>query len=251
MELTIQVVTFIIFVITLTAWAVIGLVFWIPILTRATTVFSGMILYATLTHQNADALREYLRVASGFYADGFRLTKEALYPPKGSPSPNAIDIHAGRFIMELFWTSAFWLFILWIGEPDLIRPLTVRLWNIAEGFQQLVTSFQVLAVVIIIGLILLCMWGAYLWQRYNYLSHSDRRWIKAQAESDQTIKIHTILKKILLSLEELSTSYQYLNRSFQDFSKPVRGSWARHDQSSVASSAPSTPQQPTPEKRGD
>jgi len=89
MELTIQVVTFLIFVITLTAWAEIGLVFWIPILTRATTVFSGMILYATLTHQNADALREYLRVASGFYADGFRLTKESLYPPKGSPRVKA------------------------------------------------------------------------------------------------------------------------------------------------------------------
>jgi hypothetical protein len=206
MELTVTVMTFIIFLISLAAWALIGLVFWIPIMTRATTVFSGMILYATLTHQKADALGEYLRLASGFYANGFRITTEALYPPKGTPSASAIEFRVGHFITELLWTTAFWLTVLWIGQPNLIRPLTARISNIAEGFWQIVTSFPVLIVAIIIGVIFLSMWGAYLWNRFNVMSNSLSRSKRSSfTYADiQSPEIHHKLEKISRSLQDLS-----------------------------------------------
>jgi hypothetical protein len=246
MELTVTVMTFIIFVITLTAWALVGFIFWIPILTRATTVFSGMILYATLTHQNADILREHMRVASGFYADGFKITKEALYPTKGSPSPNAIEIHLGRFIIELLWTCAFWLTILWVSNPDLVRPLTVRIWSIAEGFQQLVTSFPFLFVLITIGVIFLYMWGYYLWRRFNDLSRSNRLYAKSAA----SIRAHVSPPADLGQSKEMLHKLDRIWLSLQGLSELLSGYRVMAAPSEATQRPPSTPLQPTAEKRG-
>lgn len=218
MELTVAVMTFIIFIVSMVAWALIGLVFWIPILTRATTVFSGMILYATLTGQKADALRDYLRLASGFYANGFRITTEALYPPKGSASPSEIEFHLGRFIVELLWTSAFWFVVFWISKPDLITPLTARIWSTAEWFQQLVTSFQVLTVAIVTGVVFLLIWGAYLWHRFDDLSRSNKLSFEFRDRSnklfaDKRANDDRQLERIWRSLQEVSVTLQDLSRS--------------------------------------
>ncbi len=175
MEFTIKVVTFLIFLVALVVWAIIGFIFWIPMLTRATTVFAGMILYATLTGQKADALREYLRLASGFYPDGFRITKDALYPTDTGATPSEIEFYPGRFILEFFWTIVFWVGVLWIGQPTLLTPLTGRSWRVVDSALSALTPFgaSILALCML-GLYVLVSYLIFLERRRGLADHMDR-----------------------------------------------------------------------------
>ncbi|HEV7473099.1 MAG TPA: hypothetical protein VGN90_03555 [Pyrinomonadaceae bacterium] len=233
MEFTVSVVMFIIFIITLAAWAIIGLVFWIPILTRATTVFSGMILYATLTHQKADAVGEYLRIASGFYANGFRTMKEAIYPPPGRLEPTKIDFKVGRFISELLWMAIFWLVVLWLGKPELIRPLTDWLWSGAQAFRELIVAFPMVGVAISIGVVALCFWGVYLSHKFHNLKVSDQL-PRERAILDDSTLMHSQLDRIWKSLRELST----LVKELQSATAPAKSARKQRDEPTPADDSP-------------
>lgn len=68
-------VRFLTLFIVLATWTVIGFFFWIPLLTRATAMFSFGILYTMLTpepQEYAERLRAPLDTAMVFYVEGFQ-----------------------------------------------------------------------------------------------------------------------------------------------------------------------------------
>lgn len=178
MEPLITVVTFFIFLISLLLWAVIGLIYWIPMLFRATTTFAGRILQASLTHQNVDDLAQYLRVASGFYFDGFRRIKQALYGPEVSAPPKSRELFHGRFIIELLWTTGFWWAAHWIGQFDLLKPLTGRNPDVSESLQIVITSFAFSSLAILVLSVFLFA-VEYLWLRVH--EHEPKRHSESQS----------------------------------------------------------------------
>lgn len=76
MDLLVKAVMFFVLLITLSVWAVIGFVFWIPLLVRATTVFALALLPAAFNHQDIGGLRNLLEEASSFYFRGFHSAVE-------------------------------------------------------------------------------------------------------------------------------------------------------------------------------
>jgi hypothetical protein len=107
---------------TLAVWAVIGFIFWIPLLVRVTTVFSAMVIHAAITQQGPGQLRDSLETASGFYPLGFRVAIETLYNPNaGLGSRRAsYDLGIGRVLVEVLWTVAFWLFFIFVTKPAIL-----------------------------------------------------------------------------------------------------------------------------------
>jgi hypothetical protein len=66
-----QLIQIIILIITLVLWAIIGFIFWIPILFRSTASLTGGILYCTITETDPVYLKASFQNAVSFYARGF------------------------------------------------------------------------------------------------------------------------------------------------------------------------------------
>lgn len=109
-----------IFAVVVTIWAVIGFFLWIPLLVRATTVFSAMIVHAVITGQKPDALRSHLESACGFYSEGFRIAFDVIHNPTNG-QPQKLDVRFWQVFGECLWTLAFWIFILMIFHPSLLE----------------------------------------------------------------------------------------------------------------------------------
>jgi hypothetical protein len=73
MNTVVRAIMWIMFAFVTVAWAAIGFILWVPLLVRATTVFSAMVVHATITAQRPDALRNHLESACRFYPEGFRI----------------------------------------------------------------------------------------------------------------------------------------------------------------------------------
>ena len=104
--------------VTIAVWAVVGFLFWIPLLARTTAMFSVGILYATLTREDPAVYGHHLHTAIGFYPEGFRKTLDALYPDQENAPPTESDspLHVGRLVLEAIWAGVFWLGILFTLE---------------------------------------------------------------------------------------------------------------------------------------
>lgn len=104
-----------ILVLTLCVWALVGLIFWIPLLARVTAFFSVGILRAALGHRDAFVYGRQLESAIAFYPDGFRRTVEALAGRAGNDGNDGDEwepepqLPLGRFLGEALWTAVFWV----------------------------------------------------------------------------------------------------------------------------------------------
>ena len=108
-------VTSLILLFALAVWSVVGFLIWLPILIRAVTVLSFMVIHGAVVRQSPDHLRGYLDAASGFYFNGFRLAYEAVFGSAASDEPR--EFRLGRFIGECAYTLLFWFITLLTLRP--------------------------------------------------------------------------------------------------------------------------------------
>jgi hypothetical protein len=120
-------------VFVLAVWAVVGFIFWIPLLTRATTVFSAMVVHGTITRQRPDSLKHYLASAAVFYFEGFRITWDVLYGNSVANAP-PMKVRFGLVFIETLWTVLFWGVMLCILKPGIVGQI---LNLIRRPFQQI------------------------------------------------------------------------------------------------------------------
>jgi hypothetical protein len=117
---------------TLAVWAVVGFLFWIPLLFRVTTVFSAIVVHAAITRQEPSQLRHSLETASSFYPLGFRVAIDTLYNPNAGLSSrrDGYGLSIWRVLIEVFWTLSFWLLLIFVAKPALlpIQPSTLIQW---------------------------------------------------------------------------------------------------------------------------
>jgi hypothetical protein len=105
-----------ILVLTLAVWAVVGFVFWVPLLARCTAIFSAGVLLAALARRDAGAYGRQLEIAMSFYADGFRKTVEALTARSSEERDWDFPLAIGRFLAESLWAAIFWIGVLVTAE---------------------------------------------------------------------------------------------------------------------------------------
>lgn len=98
-------------------WAILGFLFWIPLLFRVIAGFCGSIVYNMLANNpdNIKKNKELLEAAISFYANGF-VVIESTYTESGNNSSNinsvAQDLKAGPFFLQIIWTIVFWGIIM-------------------------------------------------------------------------------------------------------------------------------------------
>jgi len=125
-----EVILFLIIVITYFFWSIIGLIIWIPLLFRVVAVYSFSIVYSAIVNPPVHYIKKnerQIKKAIGFYSEGFitihhlwqnrnkNATKELEDIEKDEkllPSNN--EKQSTRFGMEMIWTIIFWISVLFL-----------------------------------------------------------------------------------------------------------------------------------------
>lgn len=98
--------------ICLAMWAVIGFIFWIPLLLRSMLHFSGELIQSMLQDARPIEAGRVLRATVDFYRRGFVVAITAVFGDAPSPTKPVRSLNAWRFLLEVMWAAAVWYVIL-------------------------------------------------------------------------------------------------------------------------------------------
>lgn len=112
----------------LALWAVVGFVFWIPLLLRSMIQFSFALSQSMLQGTRPDEAGRILRETVGFYRRGFTVAVNAVFgaPPKKKPATTT-HLTLKQFVFELAWAALVWYGILFFLGA--IQTSPVDMWN--------------------------------------------------------------------------------------------------------------------------
>jgi len=112
--------------IVLLVWAVVGAIFWIPLLLRAMLRFSISLIEAMFMGQRPSHAAKILRDAVGFYRGGFVVAVEVV-TREDVPEDRRQPKGESRLLFEVFWAALVWyFFFLWMGW---IQTSPLDVWN--------------------------------------------------------------------------------------------------------------------------
>jgi hypothetical protein len=140
-------VTWVILVIVLTVWALVGALFWIPLIIRAMLRFSISLVEAAFEGQKPVESARILRDAVGFYRRGFVVAIEVVSGKETTGLSDAAATTENRLLKEVLWALLVWYFIAlglgWIqASPlDLWDWLSSIPWG--EHISDLIQKFRV------------------------------------------------------------------------------------------------------------
>lgn len=121
-----EALTWAILAVVLLVWAVVGAIFWIPLLLRAMLRFCIGLIEAMFAGQRPIQAAKILRNAVGFYRRGFVVAVEAV-TREDVPEDHRRPAGESRLLFEVFWAALVWyFFFLWIGW---IQSSPLDLWN--------------------------------------------------------------------------------------------------------------------------
>lgn len=101
--------------VVLAVWAVVGAIFWLPILLRTMVRFSLALVQSTMDDERPEGSASMLRNAVGFYRRGFVVAIEAVLreEPLREGRIRKERIDGRRMMKELAWAVVIWYFVLW------------------------------------------------------------------------------------------------------------------------------------------
>ena len=111
-------IKFVVMLIVLAAWAVIGFILWIPLLTRMMAYFVGMVAASSFRKINLQLAENSLNFAIEFYINGFRRILHLLSDNSAdidniSPMADTRPIGGLDFLksvaVDVVWTIVFWI----------------------------------------------------------------------------------------------------------------------------------------------
>lgn len=108
-------------------WSLMGLFFWIPILTRVAFTFVGKIFYDTVSGKPTDVvyINKLITVSAEFYLIGFKLINQRFKKLSGiGAQPIYDDVKTPFFshAKNIVWTIIFWSLVLFPLYKDVILP---------------------------------------------------------------------------------------------------------------------------------
>ena len=119
-------ITWSILVVLLAMWAVVGAIFWIPLMLRAMLRFSLSLLQSVFVGRRPDGAAKGLRDAVSFYRRGFVVAVEVV--TKEELDEKAKDPETGNLLlMELLWAIPVWYVILFL--LGWIQTSPADMWN--------------------------------------------------------------------------------------------------------------------------
>lgn len=132
--------------VVLAVWAIVGAVFWLPILVRTMFRFSLSLIQSTMDDERPEGSASMLRNAVGFYRRGFVVGIEAVLreDPLTEGKIRRERIDGGRMMKELAWAAVIWYVVLWwvglVWSPGAVAAWVAALpWG--ETFGSIVDGF--------------------------------------------------------------------------------------------------------------
>jgi hypothetical protein len=112
----IEIVYAVILGVTVSAWAILGFVVWVPLLVRATTLLAATVFYVSLFRDNArlEHAKSRVQFAVRFYPGGFAHFL-AFYRQRGEPEqPTGLiepltTMTRGELLVECAWVVSVWV----------------------------------------------------------------------------------------------------------------------------------------------
>lgn len=112
----------------LALWAVVGFVFWIPLLLRSMVQFSFALSQSMLQGTRPHEAGRILRDTVGFYRRGFTVAVNAVFGPPPKKKPVATTrLTPKKFLFEIVWAALVWYGILFALGAVQTSPLDM--WN--------------------------------------------------------------------------------------------------------------------------
>lgn len=104
--------TWAIFAVVMSVWAVVGAVVWIPLILRAMVRFSFALVQATLDGERPTEAGATLQGAVDFYRRGFILAHEAVFGAPVVETATRRPVRTRRLFREFLWAAFIWYLIL-------------------------------------------------------------------------------------------------------------------------------------------
>ena len=112
----------------LALWAVVGFVFWVPLLLRSMLQFSLALSQSMLQGTRPDEAGRILRETVGFYRRGFTVAVNAVFgPPPAKKQAVKTRLSAKEVVFEFAWAALVWYGILLAF--GFIQTTPVDIWN--------------------------------------------------------------------------------------------------------------------------
>ena len=109
-------IRYMVLAILLLIWAVVGFLFWLPMLVNAIIFFSLLNLYATILNAEPDTLAVSLEKSVRFYLQGFENVFRAVRKQTRDGSPTAnIKLDLKTIVWHLLITAVFWLVVVFLA----------------------------------------------------------------------------------------------------------------------------------------
>lgn len=134
----------------LTIWAVVGAIFWIPLMVRSTLHFSFALIQSMLAGEGPERAGAILRRSVDFYRRGFIVAIGAVLGESSSAGSRRtkgdVKLGGGRMLTEVVWVAVVWYLLFWLvgvvdsSPADLVRGFFELPWgavfgSVVEGFQ--------------------------------------------------------------------------------------------------------------------
>jgi hypothetical protein len=106
----------VVILVLLVLWAIIGLLSWIPLLTRTIVIAVGGVLASVFTGADISPIRASLEMAVSFYAAGFARIRN-LMDEDASMRPVRMrdgELDIIRLLLETLWAVVFWGGAIWV-----------------------------------------------------------------------------------------------------------------------------------------
>lgn len=127
------VLTWIVLAICLGVWAIVGALFWVPLLFRRIVKFSFALVPAILADRKPEQAAKMLRDAVSFYRRGFQVATELVARgPEATDRPDRIpedsSLRGVALLNELAWILVIWYAILFFVGVVHTTPLDMWRW---------------------------------------------------------------------------------------------------------------------------
>lgn len=104
---------FVVTLIVLTVWTVVGLAIYVPLMARSIAIYSIVLSAASLGHGNISRAQTALERSIEFFPRGYSLIWKLLSGLGNSHASQFADddqpsVNFGRFALEVTWTVIFW-----------------------------------------------------------------------------------------------------------------------------------------------
>jgi hypothetical protein len=102
-----SIIKFFVMIVVLLIWSVVGLLFWLPLLTRITAVYCAIIIAYTFSGQDTSGAGKILDKAVTFYISGFSRILKSVWE-KSDEEAVTLHVEWGKLFAQVIYTIFFW-----------------------------------------------------------------------------------------------------------------------------------------------